>query len=404
MSNDPAADAFEQQLSRFIVGIDLGTTNSAVAFVDTLSLSTNATNATSKSTRAKVQSFRVEQWVDFGTREARELLPSFHYQPTAPETASFGGASEASSTASSIVGSLARDRGLQLPGRQISSAKSWLCHEGVNRRAPILPWQSDDDVEKLSPVEASSRYLAHIRKCWDAQHRAHPLAEQDVVLTLPASFDQVARQLTIEAAALAGLPRVLLIEEPQAAFYAWLNLHHEGWEKIVKAGQSILVCDIGGGTTDFTLIRVRAAHENAESNAQAPQTLLDRDAQTLSLHRVAVGQHLILGGDNLDLALAKFAERKLSSGKQLPPRAWDALRQACRVTKETLLSSSAPPSYTIHLPGSGSRLIGSGSQVEITAQEIPVGDTRRFLPSVSLDRSTFGSANRFSRVWFAIRE
>ncbi len=377
MSNDSAANAFEQQVSRFIVGIDLGTTNSAVAFVDT------------QAARPKVESFRVEQWVDFGTREARELLPSFHYQPTAPEIESLskvvGGRDRAASTSASgasVVGSLARDRGLQLPGRQISSAKSWLCHDGVNRRAPILPWQSDDDVEKLSPVEASSCYLAHIRACWDQQHSAHPLADQDVVLTLPASFDQVARQLTVEAAAMAGLPRVLLIEEPQAAFYAWLNLHHNGWEKIVTAGQTILVCDIGGGTTDFTLIRVRAAHESAD--AQAANTLLDRDAQTLSLHRVAVGQHLILGGDNLDLALAKFAERKLAVGKRLPPRAWDALRQACRVTKETLLDKSAPPHYTIHLPGTGSRLVGSGSQVEITAEEVQAVILDGFFPACSL--------------------
>ena len=213
--SEPAEDAFEQKISRYIVGIDLGTTNTAVAFVDT------------EAARPTVESFRVEQWVDFGTREARELLPSFHYQATAPESASFANAEVAGHlAATSIVGSLARDRGLQLPGRQISSAKSWLCHEGVNRRAPILPWQCDDDVERLSPVEASSRYLSHIRKCWDQAHRNQPLAEQDVVLTLPASFDQVARQLTVEAAAMAGLPRVLLIEEPQAAFYAWLNLHH----------------------------------------------------------------------------------------------------------------------------------------------------------------------------------
>ena len=369
--SEPAGDAFEQQISRFIVGIDLGTTNTAVAFVDT------------GAACPKVESFRVEQWVDFGTREAHELLPSFHYQPTAPESASFANAEAAGHrAATSIVGSLARDRGLQLPGRQISSAKSWLCHEGVNRRAPILPWQCDDDVEKLSPVEASSRYLAHIRKCWDQSHRNQPLAEQDVVLTLPASFDQVARQLTVEAAAMAGLPRVLLIEEPQAAFYAWLNLHQDGWEEIVRAGQTILVCDIGGGTTDFTLIRVRATHEGAA--AHASKTLLDRDAQALSLHRVAVGQHLILGGDNLDLALAKFAEKKLAAGKQLPPRVWDALRQACRVTKETLLGKTAPSHYTIHLPGSGSRLVGSGSQVEITANEVQAVILDGFFPACAL--------------------
>jgi DNA-K related protein/Hsp70 protein len=369
--SEPATDVFEQPVGRYIIGIDLGTTNSAVAFVDT------------QAARPAVESLRIEQWVDFGTREARELLPSFHYQPTLPEKQSFAKPTgNDSSAAASIVGSLARDRGLQLPGRQISSAKSWLCHEGVNRRSPILPWQCDDDVEKLSPVEASSRYLEHIRKCWDAAFRSHPLADQDVVLTLPASFDQVARQLTVEAAAMAGLPRVLLIEEPQAAFYAWLNLHHDGWEKIVTAGQTILVCDIGGGTTDFTLIRVRAAHESADGTAA--KTLLDRDEQTLSLHRVAVGQHLILGGDNLDLALAKFAEKKLAAGKQLPPRVWDALRQACRVTKETLLGKSSPPQYTIHLPGTGSRLVSSGSQVEITADEVQAVILDGFFPQCEL--------------------
>ncbi len=201
--SESVSDVFEQKLSRYIVGIDLGTTNSAVAFVDC------------EAARPRVESFGVEQWVDFGTREARELLPSFHYQPTPAESNSLAktpGASPAieSNKSASIVGALARDRGLQLPGRQIASAKSWLCHEGVNRRSPILPWQCDDDVEKLSPVEASSRYLAHIRNCWDIKHRSHPLAEQDVVLTLPASFDQVARQLTVEAAAMAACPACCL--------------------------------------------------------------------------------------------------------------------------------------------------------------------------------------------------
>jgi DNA-K related protein/Hsp70 protein len=352
--NENTVDAFEQKQSRYIVGIDLGTTNCAVAFVDT------------QRKPPAVELFRVEQWVDFGTQEKRELLPSFHYQPTRQEIASLTTSVDADPP--TVVGGLARDRGLQLPGRQISSAKSWLCHDGVDRHAPILPWQSDDDVEKLSPVEASSRYLAHIRKCWDQSHRSQPLSEQEVVLTLPASFDQLARQLTVEAAGLAGLPKVLLIEEPQAAFYAWLNLHPDNWEQIVTAGQTILVCDIGGGTTDFTLIRVRKTGDAAKTSV--PPALHDGDQQTLSLHRVAVGQHLILGGDNLDLALAKFAENKLASGKQLAPRTWDALRQACRVTKETLLGHTAPPSYTIHLPGSGSRLIAGGNQVEITSGEV----------------------------------
>lgn len=366
VSEDSTSDAFEQQLSRFVVGIDLGTTNAAVAFIDT------------NKSRPKVETFRVEQWVDFDTREARELLPSFYYQPTSDELRALSTNGEVEP----VVGCLARDRGLQLPGRQIASAKSWLCHDGVDREAPILPWQGDDDVVKLSPVEASSRYLGHIRAAWDKQHRNHPLAEQEVVLTLPASFDQVARQLTIQAAKLAGLPRVVLIEEPQAAFYAWLNLHQDGWEQIVAPGQAILVCDIGGGTTDFTLIRVRHASQAAQEFSFANADSNPTRPKTMTLHRVAVGQHLILGGDNLDLALAKFAETKL--GKQLAPRAWDALRQACRVTKEVLLGDHPPATYTIHLPGTGSRLIGSGTQVEISAAEVEQVILDGFLPQCVL--------------------
>ena len=234
-------DGFEEELSRYIVGIDLGTTNCAVAYLD-------ATKET-----AAIQYFPVQQWVDFGTVEARELLPSFLYQPLASEIEALQGAGEADAFDTHVVGSLARDRGLQLPGRQVSSAKSWLCHAGVDRRGQILPWHNDEGVEKLSPVEASSRYLAQIRWAWDQAFKSHPLADQDIVLTLPASFDQVARQLTIEAAAAAGLERILPIEEPQAAFYAWLYRHRRTWEQTVAPGQTILVCDIGGGTTDFTL-------------------------------------------------------------------------------------------------------------------------------------------------------
>ena len=180
-----------------------------------------------------------------------------------------------------------------VPGRLISSAKSWLCHSGVDRTAALLPWHGAADVQRLSPVEVSARYLAHVRAAWDARFPQHPLAEQDFVLTLPASFDEVARELTIKAAALAGLPRVVLIEEPQAAFYAWIDAHRDRWDQLVKPGQKILVCDIGGGTSDFTLIRVRRG-----------------EGGKVQFHRVAVGDHLILGGDNLDLALAHFLEQR----------------------------------------------------------------------------------------------
>lgn len=400
-------DGFQQQLSRYVVGIDLGTTNCAVAYVDT------------NESSGKIRCFRVSQWVDLGVDEARELLPSFHYQPLKEESASLG-------NQAAIVGVFARERGAQLPGRLIGSAKSWLCHAGVDRSSAILPWQSDSGVEKISPVVASSSYLKRIREAWDKQFPDHPLASQDLVITLPASFDQVARQLTIEAAKLAGLERIMPIEEPQAAFYAWLARHDDNWESKVKAGQTILVCDIGGGTTDFTLIRVREA-SGAKDTSAAPlengqtsgavtgkgteagqgttanqvgkspdqATINQLHQQRLTLHRVAVGQHLILGGDNIDLALARLSENKLTSGKALPPRSWDALLAACRTAKETLLGDNPPNSFTIHLPSSGSRLIGGGSQVEITGDEVRTAVIDGFFPQIELSHRPLQQATGF---------
>ena len=391
----PEVDAFEHQPSRYIVGIDLGTTNCAVAYVDTRPMTAPA----------QIENFAVQQWIDAGVAEARELLPSFLYQPLSSEQDLLSGSDQR--TAVRAVGCMARDRGLQLPGRQIASAKSWLCHDGVDRRSPILPWQNEDNVEKISPVSASAEILAQIVWAWDRVHPHDPLAEQDIVLTLPASFDQVARQLTIEAAAAAGLNRILPIEEPQAAFYAWLARHAANWEQQVAAGQTILVCDIGGGTTDFTLIRVReisaaseaaraensqdgnssrdrAVESRATMSSQA-ETLGPQHRQRLSLHRVAVGQHLILGGDNIDLALARLAEQKLTGGTPLSIRHWDALRQACRQAKETLLGDQPAETATLHLPGSGSRLIGGGQQVELTRQEARACVVDGFFPLCSLD-------------------
>jgi len=385
-----ALDGFEAVPSRYIVGIDLGTTHCAVAFIDTqrtavapaqVALEHVALEPAAPNDRA-IENFPIEQWVDFGVSQRRDLLPSFLYQPLSEEIASLS--AEPNAIGSRIVGSLARDRGLQLPGRQISSAKSWLCHDGVDRRSPILPWHNDEGVDKISPVEASAELLKQIRSKWDEQHPQHPLAEQDIVLTLPASFDQVARQLTIEAAAAAGLERIVPIEEPQAAFYAWLARHAETWEQQVQVGQSILICDIGGGTTDFTLIRVRATDNTPFSYSDSTETLEEKHRRKLSLHRVAVGQHLILGGDNIDLALARMAEHKLTGGGSLPIRSWDALRQACRVAKETLLGNSPPPTTTLHLPGSGSRLVGGGRQVEIAQAEVRTTVLDGFFPICEL--------------------
>ena len=231
--------------SRYVVGVDLGTTNSAVAFVDT------------SQPRWSVQTFAVPQLVAPGVVEARETLPSFHYQRAAGELAAEGLRLPWSrENPDHAVGVFARDQGANVPGRLIASAKSWLCHSGVDRLAELLPWHGAPDVDRLSPVEVSGRYLAHIRAAWNHRFPQEPLEEQEVVLTLPASFDEVARELTVKAAAGAGLPRVVLIEEPQAAIYQWINAHQQNWEQLVRPGQKILICDIGGGTSDFTLIRV----------------------------------------------------------------------------------------------------------------------------------------------------
>ncbi len=365
--------------SRYVVGFDLGTTNSAVCFVDTAE------------EPWRVRTFAVPQLVAAAQVEARETLPSFHYQPApdelpadalrlpwdAPPAGSRRGKSARShDRPPHVVGIFARDQGALAPGRLTSSAKSWLCHSGVDRTAALLPWHGASDVQRLSPVEVSARYLAHVRGAWDAQYPRHPLAEQDFVLTLPASFDEVARELTVKAAALAGLPRVVLIEEPQAAFYAWIYAHSENWDQWVRPGQKILVCDIGGGTSDFTLIHVRRG-----------------EAGKVRFHRVAVGDHLILGGDNLDLALAHHLEQRLtgataglsSSGGKLEPRHWAMLVQTCRRLKETLLDADAPEQSTVHLPWSGSRLIGGGRQIEVTRREVHDLLVEGFFPRAPLD-------------------
>ncbi|MGI8978134.1 MAG: Hsp70 family protein [Pirellulaceae bacterium] len=365
MATDPLLDELP---SRYVVGIDLGTTNSAVCYVDT----------SEKPWRVRVLS--LPQLVAPGQVESRDTLPSFHYQPAAEEIAAGGTKMPWRSTAATrergrleayptyTVGFYARDFGGQVSGRMVSSAKSWLCHSGVNRTSDILPWHAAADVEKLSPVEASSRYLGHIRDAWDFQHPKEPLESQDIVLTLPASFDEVARELTVEAAAKAGLPRVVLIEEPQAAFYAWIYKHAENWEQLVSPGQKILVCDIGGGTTDFTLIRVRRG-----------------EGGKVQFHRVAVGDHLILGGDNFDLALAQHVEQKLTSGGKLEPRQWDLLVRASRQTKEELLGDNGREQATITLPGSGSKLIGSSLSVPLTREEVRGVLVDGFMPWVALD-------------------
>jgi molecular chaperone DnaK (HSP70) len=373
-----ATDLAEPIPSRYVVGIDLGTTNSAVCYVDTAE------------SPWRVRVFAIPQMVSAGMVEALDTLPSFHFQPPAvpgedPRTWKLPWQTTA---ASHVVGAAARDVGQLYPGRLIVSAKSWLCHDGVDRTAELLPWQGATDVDRWSPVGVSACYLRHIRQAWDRAHPDFPLAQQDIVLTLPASFDEVARELTVRAAAEADLPRVVLIEEPQAAFYAWMDRHREEWPNLVTPGQKILVCDVGGGTSDFTLIRVRSTQSGATQPGDSPSDTNDTAAnrgRLVQFHRIAVGDHLILGGDNFDLALARFLEQRLAGEHvQLDARQWDMLVRGCRQAKETLLGDQPLPDLTVHLASTGSRLIGGGVQVRLTREEAEQTLVDGFFPEVTL--------------------
>src|SRR5712691_13186577 len=354
-----------QEASRFVVGIDLGTTNSAVGYIDTAEA------------RWQVHTLAIPQVVAPGEIEARETLPSFHYEAAVGEL-SKGAFRLPWDTAEprSTVGVFARDHGATVPGRLIASVKSWLCHSGVDRTAAILPWHGTSVVERLSPVAVSSRYLSHIAAAWDTRFPEHPLHRQEVTLTVPASFDEVARELTVAAAHQAGLQYLVLLEEPQAAFYAWIYAHEDDWQTLVQPGLTILVCDIGGGTTDFTLMHVRdgaSAHDAEDGKIQ--------------LHRIAVGDHLLLGGDNLDLALAHVLEPRLtaSATRKLSPRQWDTLVRVCCHVKETLLGAQPPDRLTVSVPGVGARLIGGALHTDVQRQEVEDLLLEGFLPYVERD-------------------
>ncbi len=364
---------------RYVVGIDLGTTNSAVAFVD------------AEARPWRLETFLVPQLTAPSTVERLETLPSFHFQPAAADAE--GGALRlpwpTPKKAKHVVGALARDRGAEVPGRLVASAKSWLSHSGVDRTSALLPWHGAEDVPKVSPMEVSARYLAHVREAWGFANPEHPLEDQDVVLTVPASFDEIARELTVTAAKQAGLPRVVLIEEPQAAFYAWIyrreDVSHErasgtAGEAALEAGQNVLVLDVGGGTTDLTLIRVEGEEDGA-----------------LSFRRVAVGEHLILGGDNLDLALAHHLEPRLAAGG-LDRRQWSVLIHRSRQAKETLLGRNPPEKVVVSVPGGGSKLLGGALTAELGRDEARELLVEGFLPRVALSDRPAARASGFREL------
>lgn len=345
----------------FIVGIDLGTSHTVVASVP---LNGQAQD---------IALLQVPQRISATEVRKDSLLPSVRYQAAPGELGDAWqqpwvaqGASEA---APAVLGHWARELGAAVPSRLVASAKSWLSHAGVDRTAAILPWGAGDEVHKVSPLAASASYLAHIKATWDKEHPAAPLHAQVVVLTVPASFDEGARALTLEAAKLAGLEQVQLLEEPKAAFHDWLLLQGEQLAQQLADSRLVLVVDVGGGTTDLTLIRVEPA----------------TDGGLPTLTRIAVGEHLMLGGDNMDLALAHQLESQLAGeGQKLPAARFAQLVQRCRIAKEQLLAADAPEQVSVTLLGSGSRLMGGTRSAPLTRAQVQQWVVEGFLPQAAI--------------------
>ena len=344
--------------ARYTIGIDLGTTHCALSWVDT-----QASDG-----EAVVQGvLQVPQLTGPGTLEGKPLLPSFLYLPHESELAPGDLALPWASAQDFAVGEFARTRGAATPIRLVSSAKSWLCHPGVDRRGAILPADAPAEVARISPLDASIRYLAHLRAAWNAQHPEAPFDQQEVTVTIPASFDPAARELTAEAAQSAGFQNLTLLEEPQAALYSWIQRSAGQWRKDVRQGDTILVVDVGGGTTDLSLMAVLENEGNLE------------------LHRVAVGEHILLGGDNMDLALAYGVARKLAAqGTQLDPWQTRALAHACRAAKEALLSDPTVQSVPVVVPSRGSKLIGGSIRTEVTREELTQTLVDGFFPQAAV--------------------
>lgn len=333
-----------------VIGIDLGTTNCALAW---------------GADAGPIRLFAIPQLVAAGEAARRTTLPSFLYLPADDELAAgLFPAPWTTAPPDAVAGVYARDHGALVPVRQVSSAKSWLSNAAVDRRAPLLPWM-EDAPRRLSPVEASARLLGHLRAAWDHEYagaaRGCRMADLPVVLTVPASFDDEARELTLEAARAAELGAVSLLEEPLAALYAWIAAHPERLLEVLAPGALVLVCDVGGGTTDFSLIRGVL------------------DAGSLLFERVAIGEHLLLGGDNLDYALAALVEARLpGGGLTLAER--QTLRRKCTAAKERLLSEPGLARVAIAIAGGGGRLVGGGRSADLTREDVEEALTGGFLP------------------------
>ena len=346
--------------AKYIVGIDLGTTNSALARCDN--------TIPGEDGRIEVRS--IPQLVNPNEVAERTLLPSFLYIPGEFDFPKGSLSLPWEPESKFVVGELARKRGAESPNRLVASAKSWLSYSGVDRTGPILPWQAAEEVPKLSPVEASSEFLRYLRTVWDSGEAVEQgelaLAEQDVLLTVPASFDEDARELTRRAAEQAGYPHVTLLEEPLAAFYAWLESQGDAWRRRIKVGDLVLVCDVGGGTTDLSLIVV--SEENGD----------------LTLKRVAVGDHILLGGDNMDLALARILRQRLEAlGNRIDTWQLHGLWHQCRIEKERLFESPKTQKRPITLLGKGTKLIGGTIKTELLREDLDQVLVEGFFPKVS---------------------
>jgi hypothetical protein len=342
-----------------MIGVDLGTTNSVVAYID------------KQGEPSDIRVFQVPQLVAAGEVRGLPTLPSFLWFPDDRALSAGGLKLPWEERPSAVVGVLAREEGALVPGRQVSSAKSWLCHGAVDRRARILPWEAEPPEPMMSPVEASARYLTHLREAWNhaaiaAGNAGIRFENQEIVLAVPASFDEEARELTVEAAREAGVEKLTLLEEPLAAFYAWIATHRNLLQRELRDGDLVLICDVGGGTTDFSLIRVRVA---------------DGEVQ---FERTAIGQHLLLGGDNLDLALARRVEVKLNNPK-LSLRQRYALRRACCAVKERLLSDPSLERLPVSVLGSGRAVVGGLLSTEVTRDEVVEILTSGFSPLTASD-------------------
>jgi molecular chaperone DnaK (HSP70) len=353
-------NAVTETPSRYLIGIDLGTTNSAIAYID-------SNEAASGSSPSAIRVFEVAQLTGPGEVRSEPLLPSFLYFPTEDEVSSGVMNLPWEEKPSAIAGIMARDQGALVPGRQVSSAKSWLCQSAIDRTSKVLPRQAEPTEPMVSPVEASARYLMHLRNAWNyamaAEHGTNPeqrFENQEIVLTVPASFDEEARELTVEAARQAGLQKLTLLEEPLAAFYAWVAEHRETLGRDLKDGELVLICDIGGGTSDFSLVRAHVQDGSVE------------------FERTAIGEHLLVGGENLDLALARRVEQKI--GTKLNLRQQHALEVLCSRDKERLLGDEDLDRVPINILGAGRSVVGQMVASELTRNELTELLTEGFLP------------------------